>query len=124
MYIGATYWLYNFAKICFQTSELQKCLEIIEEALRFHNKTKDSVHIAHLYVLKGVAILPLTRNETEAEKHYREGIAFARKQKGKQYEDRAIIRLLRLWRQQGKAQQAYEKLKLIYDWFTEGFDTT
>jgi hypothetical protein len=31
--------------------------------------------------------------------------------------------LARLWRDQGKAQQAREQLALVYGWFSEGFDT-
>ena len=31
--------------------------------------------------------------------------------------------LARLWRDQGKLQQARELLAPVYDWFTEGFDT-
>ena len=31
--------------------------------------------------------------------------------------------LARLWRQQGKRQEARELLNPIYGWFTEGFDT-
>jgi hypothetical protein len=31
--------------------------------------------------------------------------------------------LARLWRDQGKVQQARELLAPIYGWFTEGFDT-
>ena len=31
--------------------------------------------------------------------------------------------LARLWRDQGKVQQARELLALVYGWFTEGFDT-
>ena len=37
---------------------------------------------------------------------------------------RAIISLSRLWRDQGKAQQARELLAPVYGWFTEGFDTS
>ena len=29
----------------------------------------------------------------------------------------------RLWRDQGKVQQAHELLAPVYGWFTEGFDT-
>jgi hypothetical protein len=32
-------------------------------------------------------------------------------------------RVARLWRDQGKLQQARELLAPVYDWFTEGFDT-
>ena len=31
--------------------------------------------------------------------------------------------LSRLWRRQGKRQEAYDLLAPIYGWFTEGFDT-
>ena len=31
--------------------------------------------------------------------------------------------LARLWQQQGKRAEAYERLALIYGWCTEGFDT-
>jgi predicted ATPase len=35
----------------------------------------------------------------------------------------AAISLARLWRDQGKPQQARELLAPVYGWFTEGFDT-
>jgi predicted ATPase len=36
---------------------------------------------------------------------------------------RAGMTLARLWRDQGKVQQARELLAPVYGWFTEGFDT-
>jgi predicted ATPase len=36
---------------------------------------------------------------------------------------RAATSLARLWRDQGKRQQARELLAPVYGWFTEGFDT-
>jgi predicted ATPase len=41
----------------------------------------------------------------------------------KSWELRAAISMARLWRDQGKPQQARELLAPVYDWFTEGFDT-
>ena len=35
----------------------------------------------------------------------------------------AAMSLARLWRDQGKTQQARELLAPVYGWFTEGFDT-
>ncbi|WP_179137888.1 hypothetical protein [Candidatus Entotheonella palauensis] len=32
--------------------------------------------------------------------------------------------LAKLWQPQGKRQDAYDLLALVYNWFTEGFDTT
>jgi predicted ATPase len=34
-----------------------------------------------------------------------------------------LMSLARLWRDQGKVQQARELLAPVYGWFTEGFDT-
>jgi predicted ATPase len=55
----------------------------------------------------------------------REGVweAVAPAQQGKSWELRAAISLARLWRDQGKSQQARELLAPVYGWFTEGFDT-
>ena len=39
------------------------------------------------------------------------------------FELRAAMSLARLWRDQGKVQQARELLAPAYGWFTEGFDT-
>ena len=39
------------------------------------------------------------------------------------WELRAAMSMARLWRGQGKVQQARELLAPVYGWFTEGFDT-
>ena len=44
-------------------------------------------------------------------------------QQAKSWELRAAMSLARLWRDQGKPQQARELLAPVYGWFTEGFDT-
>jgi predicted ATPase len=35
----------------------------------------------------------------------------------------AVISLARLWRDQGKRDDAHDLLAPVYGWFTEGFDT-
>ena len=47
----------------------------------------------------------------------------ALRQKAKNFELRAAMTLARLWRDQGKVQQARELLAPVCGWFTEGFDT-
>ena len=44
-------------------------------------------------------------------------------QQAKSRELRAAMSMARLWRDQGKPQQARELLAPVYGWFTEGFDT-
>ena len=59
----------------------------------------------------------------DAEKQFEHALTVARQQQAKSWELRAAISVARLWRDQGKRQQARELLALVYGWFTEGFDT-
>ena len=58
-----------------------------------------------------------------AEASFRKAINVAQHQSAKTWELRAAMSLARLWRDQGKVQQARELLAPVYGWFTEGFDT-
>ena len=60
---------------------------------------------------------------TEAEAYFEHALTLARQQQAKSWELRAAMSLARLWRDQGKVQQARELLAPVYGWFTEGFDT-
>ena len=53
----------------------------------------------------------------------RRALTVARTQQARSLELRAAMSMARLWRDQGKPQQARELLAPVYDWFTEGFDT-
>ena len=59
----------------------------------------------------------------KAETYFERASADARQQQAKSWELRAAMSLARLWRDQGKVQQARELLAPVYGWFTEGFDT-
>jgi predicted ATPase len=59
----------------------------------------------------------------KAEGHFQRALAVARQQQAKSWELRAAMSLARLWRDQGKVQQARELLAPVYGWFSEGFDT-
>jgi predicted ATPase len=57
-----------------------------------------------------------------AEAHFERAIAIAREQKAKSWELRAATSMARLWRDQGRRNEARDLLAPIYGWFTEGFD--
>ena len=59
----------------------------------------------------------------KAQAYFERALSVARAQHAKSWELRAAMSLARLWRDQGKPQQALELLAPIYGWFTEGFDT-
>ncbi len=61
--------------------------------------------------------------EPEAEADFHCAIAVARQQEAKLWELRSAKSLARLWRDQGKRDEARGLLAPIYGWFSEGFDT-
>jgi predicted ATPase len=59
----------------------------------------------------------------QAEAYFERALAVARKQQAKSWELRAAMSLARLWRDQGKRNEARDLLAPVYGWFSEGFDT-
>ena len=59
----------------------------------------------------------------KAQAYFERALAVAQQQQAKSWELRAAMSMARLWRDQGKVQQARELLAPVYGWFTEGFDT-
>ena len=70
-----------------------------------------------------IALKSLAPETEKAAEHFDYALAVARQQQTKSWELRAAMSLARLWRGQGKVQQARELLAPVYGWFTEGFDT-
>ena len=63
----------------------------------------------------------LDREKPEA--YFARALSIARVQQAKSFELRAAMSMARLWRDQGKRDEARELLAPVYGWFTEGFDT-
>jgi predicted ATPase len=70
-----------------------------------------------------IALLSPEPDAAKAEAYFERALAVARQQQAKSWELRASMSMARLWREQGKVQQARELLAPVYGWFTEGFDT-
>ena len=87
-------------------------------------KTKESWYEAELNRTAGeIARNSKEPDATKAETYFERALTVARQQQAKSWELRAAMSLARLWRDQGKVQQARELLAPVYGWFTEGFDT-
>ena len=96
----------------------------IGEAVRTMEATKETWCEAEVNRVAGeVALASPERDVTKAEAYFERALAVARQQQAKSWELRASMSLARLWRDQGKVQQARELLAPVYGWFTEGFDT-
>ena len=95
-----------------------------DAALACARETRESWTDAFLHRIRGEILLKCEpANTAPAEEAFLTAIAIAQKQKARSFELRAAMSLARLWRDQGKVQQARELLAPVYGWFTEGFDT-
>src|SRR5262249_60422696 len=60
---------------------------------------------------------------SQAEGYFERALAIAHGQQARSWELRAAISMARLWRGQGKQNEARDLLAPVYAGFTEGFDT-
>jgi class 3 adenylate cyclase/predicted ATPase len=102
--------------------EVEEGLARVAEALDLVEKTGERYYEAEIHRLKG-ELLWMHGNGREAEAECKQAIKVARGQKAKSLELRATVSLSRLWKEQGRREEAREMLEGIYTWFTEGFDT-
>ena len=103
-------------------SEYDAALATVEEALNTEEETGNRQWDAELHRLRGIALSALNRLE-EGQAALKDAISTARRQQAKSYELRAAMSIARLWRNQGKREEAHDLLAPVYGWFTEGFDT-
>ena len=121
----APHWLVWQAELFGYVGQFHKGLELLEDALAQADTTGNFHAVSELYRLKGEFLLALFEQQSEeAEACFHQAIDIARRQQAKTPELRATIRLSRLLQQQGKLDDARQQLDEIYNWFSEGFDTT
>ena len=111
-------------EVCKSVGQLDGGLQALKETQDMVNKTGGCYLEAELHRLKGEILLSLSvGDQTEAESCFQEALNVSRRQKVKSLELRAAMSLSRLWRNQGKTEEARRILSETYGWFTEGFDT-
>jgi predicted ATPase len=93
------------------------------EAMTAIETTKESWFQAEVHRVAGEIALKPSPDAAKAEAYFARALSVARAQQAKSWELRAAMSMARLWRDQGKPQQARELLAPVYGWFTEGFDT-
>ncbi len=112
------------AEIEDELGRIEHALANLEDALADAERTGQHHFDVELHRQRGALLLRKTPNDVAAaEAAFMRAIEVARSQQTRTFELRAAMSMARLWRDQGKAQQARELLAPVYDWFTEGFDT-
>jgi predicted ATPase len=96
----------------------------IEEVMKLIEETKESWHEAEVNRTAGeIALKSPVADATKAEAYFERALPVARARQAKSSELRAAMSMARLWRDQGKRDDARDLLAPVYGWFTEGFDT-
>ena len=104
--------------------QFDDALRCLIEATNAIDTTGERWFEAEVYRTAGKITLKSPQADTaKAEAHFEQALAVARQQRAKSWELRTSMSLARLWRDQGKVEQARELLAPVYGWFTEGFDT-
>jgi predicted ATPase len=97
----------------------------IGEAITAVETTKEKRWEAEVNRIAGeIVLLGQERDTTKAKAYFEHSLSVARRQQAKSWELRAAMSMARLWRDQGKRNEACDLLAPVYSWFTEGFDTS
>jgi len=125
---GSTLWipffLSHLARAYAELGQFEEAWRSIGEATAMMENTKETWCEAEVHRIAGeIALKSPQPDAAKAEACFRRALAVAREQQAKSWELRAAMSLARLWRDQGKVQQARELLAPVYGWFTEGLDT-
>ena len=96
----------------------------VDDAIALIETTKERDCEAELHRVAGEIALKSSKPDVaKAEAYFERALAVARTQQAKSWELRAAMSMARLWRDQGKRDEARDLLAPVYGWFTEGFDT-
>ena len=103
---------------------LMKLGAVLAKRMHVIETTKETWFEAEVHRMAGeIALMSPEPDAAKAEAYFERALAVARQQEAKSWELRASMSMARLWRDQGKRDEARDLLAPVYGWFTEGFDT-
>jgi class 3 adenylate cyclase/predicted ATPase len=106
-----------------ELGQLDDAWRCIDDAIKKVETSKERWCEAEVHRIAGEIALKSLEPPENAEAYFDRALAVARQQQTKSWELRAATSMARLWRDQGKRDEARELLAPVYGWFTEGFDT-
>jgi predicted ATPase len=118
------FWLSHLARANAEIGQHDDARRCIGEAMAAVETAKERWCEAEVNRIAGeIALLSPEPDVAKAEAYFERALAVAREQHAKSWELRAAMSMVRLWRDQGKRDEARDLLAPVYTWFTEGFDT-
>ena len=114
----------HLARAHAELGQFEEALRCIGETTTAAETTKEKWCEAEVHRVAGeIALMSPEPDATKAQAYFERALEVARAQQAKSWELRAATSLARLWREQGRQQDAHDLLAPVYGWFTEGFDT-
>jgi predicted ATPase len=122
--VFVTLWLSCLTRAYAELGQFHDAWRCIDEAMTAVETTNERWFEAEVNRSAGeIALMSPQPDAAKAEAHFERALAMARAQQAKSWELRTSMSMARLWRDQGKRQQARDLLAPVYGWFTEGFHT-
>jgi predicted ATPase len=107
-----------------ELGQFEEAWRCIGEAMTTVETAKEKWCEAEVHRVAGeIALMSPEPDAVKAEAYFERALSVAWAQEAKSWELRAATSMARLWREQGKRDEAHDLLAPIYGWFTEGFDT-
>jgi len=114
----------NLARAYADLGELDDAWRCIGKATRAVQISKERWYEAEVDRVAGeIALKSPDPDAAKAQDYFERSLALARQQQAKSWELRAAMSMARLWREQGKRNEARDLLAPVHGWFTEGLDT-
>ena len=125
---GSTLWtplyLPHLARAHAQCGQREAARRCIDDAMLAVENTKETWCESEIHRIAGdIELMSPKPDAANAQAQFERALKISRAQQSKSLELRASMSMARLWRDQGKRDEARELLAPVYGWFTEGFDT-
>ena len=118
------WYLANLATAHAELGQFDDARRCIDQAIMAVGATKQKWWEADLHRVAGeIALLSPKPSAMKAQMHFQRALTIAGEQQAKSWELRAAMSMARLWRDQGKRDEARDLLAPVYGWFMEGFHT-
>jgi predicted ATPase len=119
-----TFFLSSLTRAYAEIGQFDDAWRCIREAMTAIETTNERWSEAEINRVAGeIALMSPEPDAAKAQTCFERVLAVARKEQAKSWELRAAMSMARLWRDQGKRDEARDLLAPVYGWFTEGFDT-
>jgi predicted ATPase len=126
--LGTNLFMPNFLALlgdaALRAGQTDACGAALDEAETFLERTGERWWNTEIHRLQGELLVARNSDGAKAESRFQKALALARERDAKSFELRAAMSLARLWQRRGERNEGRELLAPMYDWFSEGFDTS